>query len=164
MRRVDRLPSDADALPAGAQVILGNPYQRGPGGAIAPVRGLMVEAVIVAKANKYGAQRTWSELCQRTFASKWEAERGEQLFLLEKARQISGLVFQPKWTLCVKPKITYAADFSYRENLTVEGHPYGRMVYEDCKGVLTREQRVKLAWLKEKHGIEVKLITRKGGK
>ncbi len=152
MRRVDRLPSDADALPAGAQVILGNPYQRGPGGAIAPVRGLMVEAVIVAKANKYGAQRTWSELCQRMFASKAEAKHGEELRLLEMAGEILNLQYQPSWVLCADKhhKAKYTADFMYQKD--------GVIVVEDVKGVMTQAARVRMNWLWAKYGIEVKVV------
>jgi hypothetical protein len=85
-----------------------------------------------------------------TFASKTEAGRAEVLFLLERAREISQLEYQPKFVLCKDPKITYTADFTYMEN--------GKKVYEDVKGVLTRETRVKIAWVKEKFGIEIKLI------
>ncbi len=100
--------------------------------------------------NKFGAKKTYSELCQRTFASKAEARRGEELALLQKVGGIYNLEYQPKFVLCVKPKITYTADFRYIEN--------GKVVVEDVKGMLQRETRVKLAWLAEKNGIEVSLI------
>lgn len=101
--------------------------------------------------NKYGAKRTLSELCQRTFASKAECNQGEYLRLLELAGEISSLEYQPRFVLCKKPKITITLDFSYRAK-------DGQWIYEDVKGVLTRDFRTKLAWLKEKYGIEVKLI------
>jgi len=102
------------------------------------------------EANKYGAKRTWSELCQREFASKAEARRGEELHLLQLAGEISDLEYQVKFILNEKPKITYSADFKYICN--------GEDIYEDTKGVLTRDTRTKLAWLKQQQGIEVILI------
>jgi len=100
--------------------------------------------------NKYGAKRTYSELCGRTFASKAECRRGEELALLEKVGEISSLKYQIPFVLCVKPKVTITIDFSYIED--------GAQIYEDAKGMMMRDFRVKLAWLKEKHGIEVRLI------
>ena len=102
--------------------------------------------------NKYGARRTWSELCQREFASMKEARRAEELTLLEKAREIYNLEFQPKYVLCSKPKITYTADFRYRDYTRP---PSDVIVVEDSKGLLLRETRVKIAWVKEKYGIDV---------
>jgi len=101
--------------------------------------------------NKYNAQRTWSELCQRTFDSRAEARRGEELRLLELAGDIRELRYQIPFVLCVKPKITITIDFFYRRFGLNE--PF----YEDVKGVLTRDSRTKLAWLQQKYSIEVKL-------
>lgn len=100
--------------------------------------------------NKYGAKRTYSQLCGREFASKAEAHRGQELALLERAGQIKDLRYQICFVLCKKPKITITLDFSYIEE--------GKLVYEDAKGVLTRDFRTKMAWLNEKTGIEVRLI------
>lgn len=100
--------------------------------------------------NKYGAQRTYSELCGRTFDSKLEARRGEELALLQRAGEISDLKYQVRFNLCLKPKITVTIDFCYFED--------GRTIYEDTKGVLTRDSRTKYAWLQEKYGVEVKII------
>ena len=104
--------------------------------------------------NKYGAVRKYSELCQREFASKKECIRAEELTLLEKAGEIYNLEFQPKYVLCSNPKITYTADFRYRD---YANHPDNVIVVEDSKGVLTRDTRTKLAWVKEKYGIDVLL-------
>ena len=104
--------------------------------------------------NKYGARRTWSELCQREFASKKECLRAEELMLLEKADEIVNLRFQIPFVLSVKPKITITIDFAYQE-MTNSNAP--NITYEDSKGMLTRDTRTKLAWLKEKHGIDVVL-------
>jgi hypothetical protein len=65
---------------------------------------------------------------------------------------ISELEFQPKWVLCIKPKITYSADFSYINNKD------GLMVVEDVKGILARDTRTKIAWVKEKFNIDVELV------
>ena len=97
--------------------------------------------------NKYHAKRTYSPLCNREFASKAEAYRAEELKMLEMAGEISSLEYQPKYVLCNDPKITYTADFRYMED--------GKMVIEDVKGVLTRDTRTKLAWVKEKYNISV---------
>ena len=99
--------------------------------------------------NKYNAKRTYSALCDRTFSSKAECRRGEELHLLQMAGEISGLEYQVKFVLCEKPKITYSADFRYTEN--------GEEVVEDSKGFLTRDTRTKIAWVKEKFGISVLL-------
>ena len=105
--------------------------------------------------NKYRAKRTWSNLCQRWFASKMEAQRGEELAMLENAGKIFDLGFQVTFVLCEKPKVTITIDFDYLEYHGEDLYPL--LVYEDTKGVLTRDFRTKLAWLKEKYGIEVKL-------
>ena len=96
---------------------------------------------------KYNAKRTWSTIWNRMFASKMEAQRAEELFLMQKAGVISDLQFQHKFVLSVRPKVTIAIDFVYMEN--------GAWVYEDSKGVLTRDFRTKLSWLKEKYRIDV---------
>ena len=108
--------------------------------------------------NKYHAIKTWSELCQRMFDSKAEARRGEELCLLEKAEEIRDLRYQVPFVLCEKPRIKITLDFAY-----LDQQPYSLMtrwdrVYEDVKGILTREFRVKLAWLQEKYKIDVSLI------
>ncbi|KKK68537.1 hypothetical protein LCGC14_2943040 [marine sediment metagenome] len=111
--------------------------------------------------NKYGAKRTWSELCQREFASMKECRRAEELTLLEKGGEIYRLQFQVPFALSVKPKVTITIDFKYLDVIGDDG--YGCDVYspvytyEDSKGILTRDTRTKLAWLKEKYGITVLL-------
>ena len=99
--------------------------------------------------NKYHAVKQYSELCGRTFDSRAECRRGEELALMERGGVISNLDYQPSFILSLKPKVTYTADFDYIED--------GVVIVEDVKGILTRETRVKIAWVKEKFGIEVKL-------
>ena len=99
--------------------------------------------------SKYGAIRTWSNLCNRWFPSKLECQRGEELALLQKAGEITDLEYQVKFVLCLQPRISITIDFSYREN--------GVLRLEDTKGVLTRDFRTKMAWLEQSQGIKVKL-------
>jgi len=112
--------------------------------------------------NKYKSIKVWSELAQRTFDSKLECRRAEELILLEKAGEIEDLKFQVKFVLYEKPRITITIDFSYVEAGVFSEYkiPIKVLKYEDTKGVLTRDTRTKLAWLEEKHGVRVKL-TRK---
>lgn len=103
--------------------------------------------------NKYKAVKTYSELCQRTFSSKAEAKRGEELVLLERAGEISELQYQVKRILNTKThyRVTITIDFSYRQN--------GKRIYEDVKGYgVQRDFQVKLAWLQQMYGIEVNII------
>ena len=99
--------------------------------------------------NKYHAKRTFSNICDMFFASRLEATRGEELHFLELAGEITDLEYQVSFILCVKPKITVSIDFKYKVN--------GNIIYEDAKGILTRDSRTKYAWLKEKYDVEVKL-------
>jgi hypothetical protein len=99
--------------------------------------------------NKYGAKRTFSVLCDRWFHSKAEAIRGEELALLERVGEISNLEYQVKFVLSQNPRVTISIDFAYDWN--------GDRIYEDTKGVLTRDFRTKLAWLKGKYNIDVML-------
>jgi len=100
---------------------------------------------------KYGNIRVFSELCGRNFSSKLEARRGEELALLERAGEITDLQYQVRFVLNEKPRVTLSVDFAYKEN--------GKMVYEDSKGIETREFRVKRIWLRQLTGIDI-LLTR----
>ena len=122
-------------------------------------KGKMVASPLTHKGNKYHAVRTWSNYSKRHFDSKLEAGRADDLYLMEKAGKIRNLQYQIKFTLCENPKITYTCDFTYQEfdPLTLSGGMW-KDVYEDSKGVLTRDTRTKLAWLKEKFGISVNLV------
>ena len=103
-------------------------------------------------ANKYNAEPTVSALCGRKFASKAECRRGEELCLLEKAGEIKDLQYQVKYVLSEKPRVTITIDFKYID-YTTEYIPTN--VHEDTKGVLTRDFRTKLAWLKQKYNVDV---------
>ena len=105
--------------------------------------------------NKYRAVKTHSELCGRTFDSKAEAKRGEELERLQKAGQVVDLQYQVKFTLHHKPIITIKLDFVYRH--IYAGGVIGETIYEDVKGMETREFRVKRFWLEEQQGIKILL-------
>lgn len=94
--------------------------------------------------HKYGARKTTVD--GYTFDSKAEANRYQDLRLLERAGEISGLSLQPSFALLPSYKrngkmvraITYFADFMYTED--------GRTVVEDVKGVETEVFRIKWKW------------------
>ena len=106
------------------------------------------------RGNKFGAVRTWSELCQRTFDSKAEAEHCEALAMLQKAGQITKLEFQKVYVLSEEEgfKVSYRADAAYWE--------HGKLVVEDVKGKDTEASRIKRAWVKQRYGVVVKLVTK----
>jgi len=97
--------------------------------------------------NKFHAVRTYSHHLERWFASKKECDRAEELALAQKLGGISYLEFQKKFILSKSPKVTITIDFAYCED--------GKQIFEDSKGVLLRDTRTKLAWLKQKFGISV---------
>lgn len=90
---------------------------------------------------KYGNRKTVIDGV--TFDSKAEAERYEELKLLERAGIIRDLQLQPKFTLIPTFRkngktfrgITYVADFSYIEN--------GQKIVEDVKGFKTDVYKIK---------------------
>ena len=98
---------------------------------------------------KYGSKRTWSELCQRQFDSKAECIRGEELALMERGGLIEDLRYQVKFVLSENPKVSITIDFTYLDN--------GKRIFEDTKGMETREFRVKRIWLKQLCGIDIVL-------
>jgi len=102
--------------------------------------------------NKFHAKRTFSNLVGIYFASKGECQRGEDLFLLEKAGEISNLHYHTRFVLSKKPRCSIEVDFVYREN--------GKVVHEDFKGRLTESYRIKMAWLKQQQGIDIILSRR----
>jgi len=91
--------------------------------------------------NKYRNQKTISDGI--VFDSKKEAIRYAELKLLEKAKEISDLELQPRFTLLPSykrdgktiRKIEYVADFRYRE-------PDGTVVIEDVKSAITKKNPV----------------------
>lgn len=120
----------------------------------------------LTKRNKYRNSKT--EKDGNVFDSKHEAERYEELKLLEKAGEISGLELQKKFILIPaqrEPDITgprggvkkgkllekecaYIADFVYKDK-------DGNTVVEDTKGFRTKEYVIKRKLMLFKYGIRI---------
>lgn len=104
--------------------------------------------------NKYHAKQTMIDGI--TFPSKLEANRYQELKLLERAGLIHGLVRQAKYTLIEKSKhgreICYIADFVYTEG--------NKTVVEDTKGFKTPVYNLKKRMMAEKYGILIKEVAK----
>lgn len=90
-----------------------------------------------AAGNKYHAKQTYVD--KERFDSQGEAERWKVLQLNERAGLISDLNRQVKITF--QTGVTWRLDFTYTEN--------GQTVYEDFKGKVTADYRIKrdtIAW------------------
>lgn len=94
--------------------------------------------------SKYGNRKT--EIDGITFASRKEANRYNELKLLQKAGDIEQLELQPRYTLqeafkdkkgILHRKIEYVADFSYGDKTILQ------WVVEDCKGMQTEVYKLK---------------------
>ena len=115
------------------------------------------------KRNKYNARKT--DVDGHTFDSKAEARRYEELKLLERAGEITGLELQPKFLLI--PSYTnargrkaraahYIADFSYTDT-------DGKRIVEDVKGQPTELYRFKkklTEFLYKEQGVTITEIRR----
>ena len=99
---------------------------------------------------KYHAKRT--EIDGIKFASKKEANRYQELKLMEKAGAIHDLQMQVPFPLIKKSsygrEIKYYADFVYYEG--------DRMIVEDTKGFRTDVYKLKKRLMAEIYGIEIK--------
>ncbi len=105
-----------------------------------------------AKSSKYRAKKV--ELDGFAFDSKAEAKRYAELILMRKAGEISNLVVHAGYDL---GSCYYKADFSYLQTGELwELEP----VTEDVKGFMTRDCKIKLRLMKEKYGIDVRLLTK----
>ena len=94
-----------------------------------------------------------------TFDSKREANRYQELLLLERAGQITDLKRQVKFELIPSQKVdgkvveracTYVADFAYKLQ--------GQCIVEDTKGFKTKDYIIKRKLMLYIHGIRVKEI------
>lgn len=107
----------------------------------------------------YHATKTYVGAYERTFDSKTEASRAMYLWVLLQAGEIYDLELQPRFILSRSPRITYTAEFRY---YAPNGCGKSIQVIEDVKGgPITREIRVKLAWMLEK-GVEVVVMRYEG--
>lgn len=107
------------------------------------------------------------------FHSKKEAQRYQQLKLMEKAGVIANLQRQVKYELipaqyidgkCVERAVTYTSDFEYDETVplrqrTVMADTNARMpvrhIVEDVKGMRTKDYIIKRKLMLYKHGIRM---------
>ena len=108
-----------------------------------------------SKQSKYHAEKTIID--GERFDSKREAERWQELRLMEKVGEISNLRRQVKYELIPafkKPgerterSVSYIADFVYTEN--------GETVVEDSKGFRTETYKLKRKLMIEKYGIWIR--------
>lgn len=122
------------------------------------------------KSNKYGSRKVVVD--GMTFDSKKEARRYQELLLLEKAGEITGLQCQVKYKLlpaqyekvwkprkkafengkCIERACNYIADFVYTDVKT------GMTVVEDTKGFKTKDYVIKRKLLLFFYGIRIKEI------
>jgi hypothetical protein len=87
----------------------------------------------------------------KMFDSQSEYRRWCELVALQQAGKISGLRRQVRFDLHALggAKLTrYVADFVYVEA--------GRRVVEDRKGKLTQAYKLRKAWMKAEHGVEIR--------
>ena len=107
---------------------------------------------IAKRPAKYRNTRT--EAHGKTFASKKEAKRYDEVLLLQKAKQINSLKCQHRFPLKVEGVLvaTYVADFFYHDIRT------GKQVVEDVKGLKLPLFEIKAKLLKILHGLEVVVI------
>jgi hypothetical protein len=93
-----------------------------------------------------------------TFDSIREANRYQELRLLERAGEIKDLELQPRFTLQEAfeiagrhvRKIEYVADFAYVKD--------GRPVIEDVKGMKTDVYKIKKKLFEKQYNIEIKEV------
>lgn len=113
--------------------------------------------------NKFGAEKT--VINGITFASRIEAERYEQLRLLERAGEIDQLILQPEFQILrgwihpetgekIKSRF-YVGDFQYIDKQAE------KIIVEDVKGMETAEFRLKWSLVKSQYPhIEFRKVTR----
>jgi hypothetical protein len=101
------------------------------------------------RASKYHNQKTVHNNIQ--FDSRKEADRYQELALLERAKVIRHLERQPRYDLIVNGHKLgfYKADFRYEVSAT------GEVVVEDVKGVRTAVYCLKKNLVKALYGVEI---------
>lgn len=118
---------------------------------------------LAVKRHKYRAKQTTVDGVR--FDSKAEARRYRELWLLQRAGEITDLEIQPEYPLCCggKPvlirsdgypngrKAKYIADFRYRDKV-------GEVIVEDVKGMDTPLSRLKRALVEAEHEVRVKIV------
>jgi hypothetical protein len=89
----------------------------------------------------------------KSFASKLEAKRYQELLLLERAGELTNLQTQVTYRLEVNGSLIckYIADFVYDDR-------NGLQIVEDTKGYITPEFRLKKKLMKACLGIDIELV------
>ena len=104
----------------------------------------------MSKPSKYGNKKV--EYDGIKFDSKRECQRYQQLKLMLKAGEISGLELQKKFELTPKNNrfraMHYVADFVYLDKNK-------NLIVEDSKGFRTKEYKLKQKLMFHVHGIEI---------
>lgn len=112
-------------------------------------------SVVSDTMNKYG--NTPVTVLGDSYRSKREAARHQDLLLMQKAGEITGLTREVAFVLApgvkimderARPPIRYVADFVYCM-------PNGMTIVEDCKGFRTPVYKIKRHLMATIHGIEV---------
>ena len=108
--------------------------------------------------SKYNSKKTVVD--GQKFDSKKEANRYQELVLLEKAGVIKNLSRQVKFVLIpsqrdengkvIERECSYKADFKYEE--------YGKTVVEDVKGFRTKEYIIKRKLMLYQYGIRIREV------
>lgn len=98
------------------------------------------------KPSKYRNKRT--EANGKTYDSKKEAARAQELQLLVRSGEIAGVVEQV--TFCLAGGVKYRADFVILKW-------DGSFVVEDVKGILTKEYKIKKRLMAER-GLDIKEV------
>lgn len=92
----------------------------------------------------------------KTFDSKHEAERYEELKMLEKAGEITGLMHHVKFRIENKNEknreASYEADFVYLDCKKL------RWIVEDAKGFVTDEYKLKKKAMYNRYGIDIQEV------
>ena len=121
------------------------------------------------RASKYGAKKT--PAFGRLFDSRAEADRYGELYLMERAGEITELRMQVDYPLkapensglysdAVRTEkgavMRYRADFVYRDKA-------GKLVVEDVKGFPTPEFKIKRELMRMFYGIEIRVLKKRRG-
>lgn len=113
----------------------------------------------ISKPSKYKNVKAESALVGRSFDSRAERKRGEELALLEKAGAIRHLRYQVTVPLNVNDKrvCAWVADFVYeeRDNSVRLGHGW-REIHEDTKGFRTPIYELKRKLFHAIYGVEIR--------
>lgn len=108
--------------------------------------------------SKYGNIR-WPDRSGFMHDSKREAQRADELLLMQRAGAITELRQQVAFALIPAQKLrsgktergcVYVADFTYREN--------GEFIVEDAKGTRTKEYIIKRKLMKHIYDIEIREV------